>query len=353
MLSLKELKRAAEGKDDRRTKLAKYLRDALKTESRRLTPKRAAVGFGCVLLVVVVAFVREKVVPRGSLLSQVPLFPLMIGVAAGLHFYYRRGAAGNAAVTAVAEGICGACTYSLQGIEPAADGCVVCPECGAAWKRERIVRPHWSAESAGVLASQTYRPPWWKAFFLAAPPSREQLAPDDRGTFVRVLDAKLHLLDPKRRKEIDPAKLRLLRRSLFATGLGLRIGLAVIPLLIAIGTFLTAAADFSQGEPDHIIGWVMLVLGFVFLLVTFAAVVSRSFRGPRAVIPVFKHHDMCPCCAESLALAGRDSAGLLVCAECRAAWRIDPASPPVTITPPASPTTPAPVDPNRGGSSPR
>ncbi len=29
---------------------------------------------------------------------------------------------------------CLACTYNLEGVNAAADGCVVCPECGAAWK---------------------------------------------------------------------------------------------------------------------------------------------------------------------------------------------------------------------------
>ncbi|GJM19999.1 MAG: hypothetical protein DHS20C14_22120 [Phycisphaeraceae bacterium] len=29
---------------------------------------------------------------------------------------------------------CPACTYDLAGLEPAPDGCTVCPECGGAWR---------------------------------------------------------------------------------------------------------------------------------------------------------------------------------------------------------------------------
>lgn len=31
---------------------------------------------------------------------------------------------------------CMKCAYSLEGVEPQADGCTVCPECAAAWKLE-------------------------------------------------------------------------------------------------------------------------------------------------------------------------------------------------------------------------
>lgn len=31
---------------------------------------------------------------------------------------------------------CPSCRYSLRGLTPEADGCTVCPECGAAWRME-------------------------------------------------------------------------------------------------------------------------------------------------------------------------------------------------------------------------
>lgn len=43
--------------------------------------------------------------------------------------------AGAISRAAIAAGLCGACGYPLDSLEPEADGCAVCPECGAAWRR--------------------------------------------------------------------------------------------------------------------------------------------------------------------------------------------------------------------------
>ncbi len=36
----------------------------------------------------------------------------------------------------LAAGECGACAYPISTLPPEADGCTVCPECGAAWELE-------------------------------------------------------------------------------------------------------------------------------------------------------------------------------------------------------------------------
>ncbi len=41
----------------------------------------------------------------------------------------------------LSAGKCPACAYKLDGLKPEQVGCGVCPECGAAWKHERI-GPH-------------------------------------------------------------------------------------------------------------------------------------------------------------------------------------------------------------------
>lgn len=40
----------------------------------------------------------------------------------------------QAAEAFVAQGRCASCTYEMVGLPVEADGCAVCPECGAAWK---------------------------------------------------------------------------------------------------------------------------------------------------------------------------------------------------------------------------
>lgn len=50
----------------------------------------------------------------------------------------RRGRFRRLAGDALAEGRCPACKHALQGLETHDDGCIVCPECGAAWREDRL-----------------------------------------------------------------------------------------------------------------------------------------------------------------------------------------------------------------------
>jgi hypothetical protein len=50
----------------------------------------------------------------------------------------RRHNAPRVAREYVARGLCGSCAYRVTDLPPEPDGCVVCPECGAAW---RVVDP--------------------------------------------------------------------------------------------------------------------------------------------------------------------------------------------------------------------
>ena len=36
------------------------------------------------------------------------------------------------------RGCCPSCGYTLKGLNPEADSCVLCPECNAAWKKDRL-----------------------------------------------------------------------------------------------------------------------------------------------------------------------------------------------------------------------
>jgi len=42
----------------------------------------------------------------------------------------------------LSAGRCASCGYALESLEPEADGCVVCPECHAAWKADRVGTGH-------------------------------------------------------------------------------------------------------------------------------------------------------------------------------------------------------------------
>lgn len=50
----------------------------------------------------------------------------------------RRRAFDRLAAIHLADGRCPACGYALAGLAAGTDGCLACPECGAAWRAERL-----------------------------------------------------------------------------------------------------------------------------------------------------------------------------------------------------------------------
>lgn len=76
----------------------------------------------------------EELVKTGILLG-VPL--LLVSM---LVYRTLRGQAPLRAAVAVELGFCGGCGYRLTGLERAHDHCVVCPECGAAWRATHEAR---------------------------------------------------------------------------------------------------------------------------------------------------------------------------------------------------------------------
>jgi len=65
-------------------------------------------------------------------------------VVVGMIFWYfllnriRRERFPHIAEIYLSAGKCAACAYKLAGLKPEQDGCVVCPECSAAWNATRI-----------------------------------------------------------------------------------------------------------------------------------------------------------------------------------------------------------------------
>lgn len=82
-----------------------------------------AAGWGLVVLLGVGAVVRQ---PINSAVDRV------------VRRFIGRNRAAEIARRALEHGVCPSCGYALAGIEAQADGCVQCPECGAAWRAARI-----------------------------------------------------------------------------------------------------------------------------------------------------------------------------------------------------------------------
>jgi len=72
------------------------------------------------------------------------LIPSVTAIAFGTAVWWvfigrmRRSIAPRIASVYLRSGQCASCGYALESLEPEADGCVLCPECNAAWRQERI-----------------------------------------------------------------------------------------------------------------------------------------------------------------------------------------------------------------------
>ncbi len=321
LLRISDIKRAAEGPDKRRAALAKRLRDAIKVESRRITWLRLAAGVGGVLVVISVMGVLASTWRWAANFNSVIFWVGVIALSLGMRLMVRRQVARQVAATAVAEGICGGCAYTLEGVPVEPDGCLVCPECGAAWRRERITRPHW--ESAA--STELYEPAWWRRILFSMPRSRDLLAADDRGRFVRVLDSWLQLLPPARRAEWGPERLRDVRARTRRVGRIWRWVLAgpvgLVGAMLAAGAMTVLVNARRLTSDDIALAGVLTGLAIMLGLLVMAIIRSNGHSPPRKVAPVLTRLGLCASCGNSIAGVAPDSDGLATCGECGASWR--------------------------------
>lgn len=320
MLSVAVLKKAAATEGGRRAELAKHLQQCVRAESRRFGWGRLAIGIGTFFAAyatsIFVLFLVPSLPPYGFffLIGSVLLSALAVRV------YVRARVARQLASTAVAEGICGSCAYSLQGAVDEPDGCVRCPECGAAWKSLRIVSPHWERRS------KAFEPPWLWRFVSLTPRSKDQLAPDDRGRYVRVLDSRLRLASPARRDELGPDRVRSIVRAARRVGRVWRLLVALWPA--SVGVFMTwLLADVWQSGGFTIRSTLLMISIVIYGSVAYgllSLIFGHHFAGPKWVIPVFRNARICGSCAMDLSATIPAGDGLTVCSECGSAWRLPP-----------------------------
>lgn len=261
----------------------------------------------------------DAIAPKFSMFFIGLLFPLLPFIA------WRR--AGRAATitddqvscsTLVHIGHCGGCGFPLHELAPAPDGCVTCPECGAAWHRDR-----WRRQRPDAVSRAQKR--------IDAPPQRhsDRSKVDDRATPLAsslVWEPSWYgtLLDRFTRDTIAPehwkaasdfyaecsAELRRLRIRYTLWCLGGMCGLMA----------MTWAAGISTESPDV---YVLIIL-MTLIALAFAVFTAKSNIDTRSVA---LGHSLCPSCGEVLNLTQpRQFDGCIQCAKCAAAWKMAPTS---------------------------
>jgi hypothetical protein len=112
----------------------------------------------------------------------------------------RRRLRGVLGASMVAEGVCGVCGYLLREIAPDQHGLLQCPECGAAWQQDRIVRPCWQTRREAAA------PPLRRSFLHHLSGRVPVTDVDDVGRATEYLDSRLAFIPPERLKAIGKAR---------------------------------------------------------------------------------------------------------------------------------------------------
>ncbi|MBX3358050.1 MAG: hypothetical protein KF745_06455 [Phycisphaeraceae bacterium] len=314
-IALGDLARAGDDADAARRSLARHLKDAVRAESRRRTPGRIAM---VVVLVLVLLAVNGFVVARirgAGVLPTLTFWGGIVVIIVLVRIVARRKVVRELSSTAVAEGFCGSCGYTLADLTTAADGCVQCPECGAAWKAARVTRPHWVHRGA----TRAWEPAWWRRFIFGVASARDRLSPDDRGRFVAVVDSRLRAVPPTRRAEIGAGEVQRLSGRLRGIGRLWRILVSFIPFGLAAWAAYGAVAVMHLGEAVG--AWVLAVIALVLAGVGVLFVRGHGFYSlPRAARAMVEE-GLCGSCAGSLVGLAADGDGFVVCPSCGGAWK--------------------------------
>lgn len=353
-LTPRSLRAVAQGPDPSRAAMARYLRQAVTAESQRWTAGRMAGGVAAAALIVaLLVFLMYFRVLRGSQ----PLIAF-IALAILVHLVFRSLAArkisGELATTAVASGLCGQCGYTLADLDAQNDGCVVCPECGAAWRSIRIIAPHWvHADPRRVKRPRGSK--WWVRFVYLVPKNASRLGPDDRGRIVPILDSRLRALATDVRAGVPAEDLRRLTRRLRWNGRLGRVFLGLPPMLLGGLTLWGGLRELMERRAEVGLAVFFLGMGLLFVFVGVLMNLGHSFYSPRRAARVFAEQGRCASCAADLRTVPAGVDGLAQCPQCASAWRLpdgvragaispgDGAAAEGSPTPPTAPSHPAPA----------
>jgi hypothetical protein len=219
-----------------------------------------------------------------------------------------------AAEVYVRRGLCASCLYSLANLTAAPDGCLQCPECGAAWKQARVKQfVQFTTGGTDALADARRVGAAVTTAFGAGSVGKD--GKDDRKQPCR-------LVPPRLAGEIDLAageqreRLIRARRRIARSGRILRCVVAVICLgfFVAVPGWIFVVKMRVIGGPALL----MLVSVAVGLLLTWGVLRGNfGYRG-KAIVRAMLAEGLCPSCAEELSEQA-EADRCVVCA-CGAAW---------------------------------
>lgn len=318
----------------------KQIKLAVKAESQRWS--FATVGMGLVAGVVAVGlsmFVRQFM-PRTSafwqFLPTVAFWSALIGGILVARVYTRRTMGHSLAATAVAQGFCGQCCYSLEGKPPEHDGCVVCPECGAAWRATRLTTVAWADDARkptepmpAHTSGERRRITLLKLIGLI-PRYSNRLGPDHRDRIVPIPDSRFWVVPRTIRDSVATDILAAARREARSHGLIARLLVMLLPLGIAAlaSTGIYASlTDRRQSTSMQTLGIFAAFVFVVMIVLAIAILVGHTRIRPKHVAAALTDRNLCGSCLRNLVDTTPQSDGITTCPRCGAGWMLTPQSP--------------------------
>jgi ribosomal protein L37AE/L43A len=223
------------------------------------------------------------------------------------------------------EGRCPGCSYVLDGVPAEGDGCVVCPECGAAWSGARV-----GSASAEAPALREYRRRIYQ------PTGRERWIPgmrgllvtmDDRGKAANVTNPRLRGMDEATAVRIGAERTAAIRKASGwnGRGRGVAFALAMLPGLFMFGRMMVRPPT-SKAVPATLFAMAVFVFSLLIVVLLLGLIVGMLFGdaglSPRRVARAFVKEGVCPqCLGEIEGERGED--GVVVCAGCGAGWKAE------------------------------
>jgi hypothetical protein len=312
--------------------LAKFLAFATKAQSRQFSWRRAPIFFAGVAGLIACRVIIDLAIPGLPIFVGTAVFWIgLVLLIIGMRILTRRTSSTSLAATAISMGVCGSCGYSLEHLQPEADHCVVCPECGAAWKLFRITRPHY-----GPARDRVPRANWVVKAARLVPMDAQLMGVDARGAYFRMLDKRLRLLPAERRAELGAARVSTLRSALCRVGLGWRWLVALLPISILFFAYTVLVRTMGDVRNDDrwALACVLLILTGLFAWLSVGTIRSQMFAPATKRGPVAAALGVCNACGRDLRQGEPQPDGCVVCTGCGAAWRRSSPQPLVTEAPP-------------------
>jgi len=212
----------------------------------------------------------------------------------------------------VAQGFCGQCGYSLRDLLPAEDHCIVCPECGAAWRKERLTWAWWSSPREVSRPTPRSRP-----FRLVFYP-RESETPDAAGRLVPAITPSMVQDCAESSSGNDGTRWRIIWSELRPIG---RLGRAVTSIAAGATAIVLSVSGALGLWPAMTMASIVLGALLSAVGVAFAIAVWRGdlYIVREDVVRVLAKHELCPSCGQQLTRVVNDE-HVVGCSHCGSTW---------------------------------